>query len=141
MIMVSLIISSVTMDMVSLVTVGHRHQSLDALYGPSFNLQRKPMAPITAADSSRSFTIDFTHDEQQSVIKRMINMNLISDSKTKELSPHHVQLLNTMFANKKKRLECFNEKKKKRKNTLQKRFCAQRLRTMKLLRLMWRGVA
>jgi len=43
----------------------------------------------------------------------MRNMRLISDSTTKELSQHHVQLLNTTFANKKKRLDCFNEKPKK----------------------------
>jgi hypothetical protein len=100
--------------------VGHRHKNLDALYGPSFNLQRKPMAPIAAADSSRSFTIEFTHDEQQSVIKKMINMNLISDSETKELSPHHVQLLYTMFANKKKCLECFHETNKKQEKYIAK---------------------
>ncbi len=41
----------------------------------------------------------------------MRNMCLISDSTTKELSQHHVQLLNTTFTNKKKRLDssCFNE--------------------------------
>ena len=39
----------------------------------------------------------------------MRNMRLISDSTTKELSQHHLQLLNTTFANKKKRLDCFNE--------------------------------
>jgi hypothetical protein len=48
MIRVSLIISSVTMDMVSLVTVA----KILMLYGLSFNLQRKPMAPIAAADSN-----------------------------------------------------------------------------------------
>ena len=47
----------------------------------------------------------------------MRNMHLISDSTTKELSQHHVQLLNTTFANKKKRLDCFNEKPK---NSLEK---------------------
>ncbi len=118
---ISLIISSGTMDMpvVSLVTV----TKILMLYTdpcPSFNVQRKPMASIAAADSSRSFTIDFTHDKQQSVIKRMINMNLISDSKTKVLSPHHVQLLNTMFANKKKRLECFDQTKKKQEKYIAK---------------------
>ena len=39
----------------------------------------------------------------------MINMHMIADSEIKELSPSHVQLLNTMFANKKKRLDCFND--------------------------------
>ncbi len=36
-------------------------------------------------------------------------MRLITDSTTKELSQHHVQLLNTMFASKKKGLDCFNK--------------------------------
>ena len=36
-------------------------------------------------------------------------MRLISDRTTKELSQHHVQLLNTTFANIKQRLDCFNE--------------------------------
>jgi hypothetical protein len=44
-------------------------------------------------------------------------MHLISDSKAKELSQHHVQFLNTTFANKKKRLDCFDEKPK---NSLEK---------------------
>ncbi len=34
---------------------------------------------------------------------------MILDKSTKELSPCHVQLLNTMSANKKKQLDCFNE--------------------------------
>ena len=82
-------------------------QNYDALYSSSssFNLQPTPVA----TDSSRSYTVIFSHDEEQCVIKRMINMHMISDSEIKELSPSHVQLLNTMFANKKKRLDCFND--------------------------------
>ncbi len=44
-------------------------------------------------------------------------MRLISDSSIKELTQQHVQLLNTTFANKKQRLDCFNEK---TKNSLEK---------------------
>jgi hypothetical protein len=40
-------------------------------------------------------------------------MHLISDSTIQELGQHHVQLLNTTFANKKKRLDCFDEKPQK----------------------------
>jgi hypothetical protein len=78
-------------------------------------LQQQPVTSTPAADSSRAFTIIFNSDEQKCILGRMRNMRLISDSTTKELSQHHVQLLNTTFANKKKRLDhdCFNEKPKK----------------------------
>ena len=92
-------------------------QSYDALYRPGLTLQQQPVTSIPAADSSRSFTIIFNSDEQKCILGRMRNMHLISDSTTKELSQHHVQLLNTTFANKKKRLDCFNEKPK---NSLEK---------------------
>jgi hypothetical protein len=75
--------------------------------------QQQPVTSIPAADSSRAFTIIFNSDEKKCILGRMRNMRLISDSTTKELSQHHVQLLNTTFANKKKRLDCFNEKPKK----------------------------
>ena len=35
-------------------------------------------------------------------------MHMIPDNQTEALSASHVQLLNTLFANKKKRLNCFN---------------------------------
>jgi hypothetical protein len=80
-------------------------QSYDALY----RQQPQPMTSIPAADSSRPFTISLTSDEQKCILRRMRKMRLISDRTTKELSQHHVQLLNTAFANIKQRLDCFNE--------------------------------
>ena len=39
----------------------------------------------------------------------MMKLCMISGSRPKELSPTHVQLLNNMSANKKKRLDCFRD--------------------------------
>jgi hypothetical protein len=88
-------------------------QSYDALHRLGLTLQPQPMTSIPAADSSRAFSIILNSDEQKCILGIMMNMRLISDSTTKELSPHHVQLLNTTFANKKKRLDCFNDKQNK----------------------------
>jgi hypothetical protein len=73
-------------------------QSYDALYHPGLTLQQQPVTSIPAADSSRAFTIIFNSDEEKCILGRMRNMRLISDSTTKELSQHHVQLLDTTFA-------------------------------------------
>jgi hypothetical protein len=54
------------------------------------------------AETGRSVTVIFTSEEEKIVLKRTMHMHMISDQHTKELNPSHVQLLNTMFANKKK---------------------------------------
>ncbi len=76
---------------------------------PSLFLQQQPMTSIPPSDSNRAFTIIFNSDEQNCILGRMRKMRLITDSTTKELSQHHVQLLNTMFASKEKGLDCFNK--------------------------------
>ncbi len=59
----------------------------------------------------------FTNKEKKLVLKRMIKMQMISDYQTNELSQSHVQILNTMFANRKKRLDCFNYREAERQNS------------------------
>jgi hypothetical protein len=73
------------------------------------------------AETGRSFTIIFTSEEEKNVLTRMIHMHMISDKQTKELNPSHVQLLNTMFANKKKRLDCFNDRANERQESIMRR--------------------
>jgi len=73
--------------------------------------------PIT--DTCRRYTVVFTSDEEQCDLKRMKNIHMISDYKTKDLNQYQVQLLNTMFANKKKQLDCFSNIVGVRKSTTQ----------------------
>ena len=87
-------------------------QDYDLLLRPGSTLQQQPMESIPAADSSRAYTIIFNLDEQKCIVGRMKKTRLISDSTTKTLTQHHVQLLNTTFANKKKCLDCFKDKTK-----------------------------
>ena len=51
----------------------------------------------------------------------MMHMHMICYQHTKELNPLHVQLLNTMFVNRKKRLDCFNDREKERKESKMRR--------------------
>jgi hypothetical protein len=94
-------------------------QNYDTLRNSSARIVTVHSAPSIPpiAETGRSYTIIFTSEEEKIVLKRMIHMRMISDQHTKELNPSHVQLLNTMFANKKKRLDCFNDRVKERKES------------------------
>ena len=79
----------------------------------TFTVHSTPSIPLIEETDS-SFTVIFTSEEEKIVLKRIIQMHMISDHHTKKLNPSHVQLLNTMLANKKKRLDCFNDREKER---------------------------
>ncbi len=65
---------------------------------------------LPIAVSSRMNRVFFTSEERKNILRRMKNMHIISDHQTKDFRPSHVrvQLLNTVFANK-KRLDCFSD--------------------------------
>ena len=88
----------------------------DMLRNSSGTVHSAPSIP-PIAETGRSFTVFFTSEEEKNVLTRMIHMQMITDRHTKELNPSHVQLLNTMFANKKKRLNCFNDREKEREES------------------------
>ena len=92
----------------------------DMLRNSSGTVHSAPSIP-PIAETGRSFTIIFTSEEEKNVLTRMIHMHMILDNQTKELNPSHVQLLNTMFANKKKRLDCFNDRANERQESILRR--------------------
>ena len=98
-------------------------QNYDTLRHSSSRIVTVHSAPsiLPIAENGRSFTVIFTSEEEKIVLKRMMHMHMISDQHTKELNPSHVQLLNTMFANKKKRLDCFNDRANERQESIMRR--------------------
>ena len=91
------------------------HQNYDTLQYSTLQYSTSRIAnsqstsnTLPIVGSSRSYTVFLTSEEEKTILNRMIHMHMIQDHQIKALTSSHVQLLNTMFANKKKRLDCFN---------------------------------